>query len=202
MSDTPGRHQSQPGDEQPDAPTQPADTASDASGVTESALPERGVHSHERTPEPPTAFEPLPPATVTPAGTEVAMSAGAVAPSPTAAPRPVGTVRSPIGGWLLNLITLGIYGLFWYYRVNSELRNFDRSISVKPGLAVLSLFIPIVGLVSIYNTGHRIRQAQAIAGAQQSASGLVGVLLAFVFALYLPYYNSQANQAWMAAGAR
>ncbi len=129
-------------------------------------------------------------------------SVGAMAEAPATATRRAGKVRSPIGGWLLNLITLGVYGLFWYYRVNKELRNFDKSISVKPGLAVVCLFVPIIGLVSIYNTGKRIRQAQAIAGSHPSASGVIGVLLTFVFALYLPYYNSQANDAWAANGTR
>ena len=49
--------------------------------------------------------------------------------------RPVGTIRSPIGGWLLVYVTLGIY----------------------------ILFVPIVGFVSIYNTGGRMKQAQSLA---------------------------------------
>jgi len=112
-----------------------------------------------------------------------------------------GKLRSPIGGWLLALVTFGIYFLFWYYNVNKELRDFDSSINVRPGLAVLSLFVPIVNLVSIYNTGGRIRQAQSVAGAAPMASGVIGLLLAFVIGLDLPYYNSQANHAWRAAGA-
>ena len=112
--------------------------------------------------------------------------------------RPVGTVRSPIGGWLLVYVTLGIYILFWYYNLNRELRDYDRSITVRPGLAVLSLFVPVVGFVSIYNTGGRIRQAQTLAGILPTTSGGIGVLLSIFFALDLPHYSAQANTVWTA----
>jgi hypothetical protein len=114
--------------------------------------------------------------------------------------RRVGKVRNPLGCWLLLFITFGIYLLFWYYNTNRELRDYDSSIKVKPGLAVLSLFVPIVGLVSIYNTGKRIAQAQAIAGLPSRASGILGVVLAFVIALEVPYYISNANAVWRQAG--
>lgn len=115
--------------------------------------------------------------------------------------RQLGKLRSPAGGWFLALITFGIYALVWYYKINKELRDYDTSIVVKPGLALLSLFVPIVGLVSIYNTGKRIRQAQTVAGIVPEASGLLGLVLYFVFGLWLPYYNSANNKVWRAEGA-
>jgi hypothetical protein len=115
--------------------------------------------------------------------------------------RQLGKLRSPAGGWFLALITFGIYALVWYYKINKELRDYDSSIVVKPGLALLSLFVPIVGLVSIYNTGKRIRQAQTVAGIAPEASGLLGLVLYFVFGLWLPYYNSNNNKVWRAEGA-
>jgi len=204
MSESPGRHQAQQGEEQQTDSSQPVEDASSGtpSTVPASAPPEATPHTHQRLPDAPTDVVPLPPPATTPQGAVVPASVGAVPAAQVASPTHAGKVRSPIGGWLLNLITLGVYGLFWYYKVNKELRNFDRSISVKPGLAVICLFVPIIGLVSIYNTGKRIRQAQTIAGSHPSASGVLGVVLTFVFALYLPYYNSQANDAWVAAGAR
>jgi len=147
--------------------------------------------------EPPD-LEPLP-APVTPAADSQTLVTAVHEPVAVCQP---GRVRSPAGGWLLALVTLGIYYLFWYYNVNKELRDFDRSIRVSPGVAVLALFVPIVNLVSIYNTGGRIRQAQTIAGATPASSGLVGVLLAFVIGLDLPYYNAHANHAWRAFAAR
>ena len=109
---------------------------------------------------------------------------------------PKGKVRSPLGGWLLLFPTLGIYYLFWYHHINREMRDYDPAIDVSPGLAVLAQFVPIVNLVSIYNTGKRIQQAQATAGAAPEASGGLGVIGAIVMTLVLPYYNSQLNRAW------
>ena len=112
---------------------------------------------------------------------------------------PKGKTRSPIGGWLLLIPTLGIYYLFWYFNINRELRDFDPSVKVHPGWAVVSLFIPIVGLISIYNTGNRIRQAQTAAGSPAEASGLIGLIASIVLALNVPYYSSQLNRVWQRA---
>ena len=133
--------------------------------------------------------------------------AGALVPAPSpAAPErhgvsgtgPLGKTRSPIGGWLLLIPTFGIYYLFWYHHINRELRDYDPSVKVKPGLAVLSLFVPVVGLISMYNTGSRIRQAQATSGAAPEASGLLGLLGSIVLALNVPYYSAQLNRVWHA----
>ena len=110
-------------------------------------------------------------------------------------------MRSPVGCWLLALVTLGIYALFWYHHTNKELRDYDPTIEVSPGWAVVCLFIPVVYWVSVYNTGKRIAQAQGTAGIPRTSSGAIGVLLTFVLGLWLPYYISQANTVWESAGA-
>jgi hypothetical protein len=135
---------------------------------------------------PAAALVPTPPAPASPTGRGVSGTG------------PQGKTRSPIGGWLLLIPTFGIYYLFWYHNINRELRDYDPSVEVKPGLAVLSLFIPIVGLISIYNTGNRIRQAQATSGGAPEASGLLGLLGAIVLALNVPYYSAQLNRVWHA----
>ena len=112
---------------------------------------------------------------------------------------PKGKTRSPIGGWLLLIPTLGIYYLFWYFNINRELRDYDPAVKVTPVWAVVSLFIPIVGLISVYNTGNRIRQAQSTAGAPAEASGLLGLIASIFFVLDIPYYNSQLNNVWQHA---
>ncbi len=137
---------------------------------------------------------------VTSGAAEVAVPQS-TAPARHASPARLGKVRSPIGCWLLVFITLGIYGLFWYHHTNRELRDYDSSIVVKPLLAVLALFIPIVGLFSVYNTGKRIQQAQTVAGVPADASGVIGVILTFVLALWTPYYIAKANRVWEAGGA-
>jgi hypothetical protein len=63
-------------------------------------------------------------------------------------------------------------------------------------MAVVSLFVPIVGLMSIYNTGNRIRQAQTTAGAPAEAFGMLGLVASIFFVLDMPYHNSQLDHVW------
>lgn len=140
--------------------------------------------------------------------------AHAAAPPPPPPPSPYGTVdvsrsgtvnwsadhkvRGPVNVWLLAIVTFGIYGLVWYYKVNRELRDFDPTIEVKPGLAVLAMFVPIAGWVSIVHTGKRIAHAQQSAGLPATCSGGVGLLLTFFFGLYTLYYQGHLNKLWEA----
>ena len=132
----------------------------------------------------------------------------AAGPPPSAPPlrqqssgRPVGKVRSPIGCWLLAIVTLGIYALVWYHHTNKELKEYDPAIVVSPGVAVVAVLVPVVNWFSVFNTGKRIRQAQQTAGIPASVSPGLGVVLTFVLGLWLPYYISQTNAVWESAGA-
>lgn len=114
----------------------------------------------------------------------------------------VGKKRNVVAVWLgLPLITLGIYGYVWWYKINNELRNFDNRIEVNPALSVLA-FIPgfllcgVPAFISIYKTGERIRKAQIAAGLPGTSNPTIGLLLAFVFGLYPLYYQGELNKIW------
>jgi ABC-type proline/glycine betaine transport system permease subunit len=85
---------------------------------------------------------------------------------------------------------------YWYYKINRELRDYHASIQVKPGLAVLALFVPIAGWVSIYNTGTRIGQAQQLAGLGSQCSGVLGLVASWFFGLHTIYFQGQLNRVW------
>jgi hypothetical protein len=112
-----------------------------------------------------------------------------------------GKTRNPWGVWLLALVTCGIYGYYWYYKVNEDVRDFDQSIKVDPVLALLAVVFGgylclIPAIVSIINTGSRIRQAQQTAGAEERCSGGLGLLLAILGGFHHVYYQSQLNKVW------
>jgi hypothetical protein len=47
--------------------------------------------------------------------------------------------RNPVGAWLgLPMITLGIYGLVWFYKVHAELYAYDRRTGDAATNALLS----------------------------------------------------------------
>jgi hypothetical protein len=107
--------------------------------------------------------------------------------------------RQPVGVWLgLPLITLGIYHLVWYYKIHAEMAQFDRRRAVPvagPMLVILLLGWTVVGpLVSYFNTGRRIANAQRAAGLPATCSAGVGLLLMFVFGLGILYYQSELNK--------
>jgi hypothetical protein len=86
----------------------------------------------------------------------------------------VGKVRSFAVGLGLTVITFGIYYYVWYYLINDELKdvgiskgdqNLAQSSPTNSVIAVLLgslLFVP--PLISVYNTGNRIRRAQLLSG--------------------------------------
>lgn len=107
--------------------------------------------------------------------------------------------RNPVAAWLgLPLITLGIYSLVWYYKIHREMAEFDRRRAVPvagPMLILLLLGWTIVApLVSFFNTGNRIANAQRAAGLQPSCSAGIGLLLCFFFGLQVLYYQSELNK--------
>jgi hypothetical protein len=103
--------------------------------------------------------------------------------------------------WLVwPLITLGIYSLVWYYKINREAEDFDRRIVVSPLIALLAVtvgwIIIIPPFVSVYRTGGRIAAMQRAAGLPGSCNGWIGVVLMFVFGLQSLYYQHELNLIW------
>jgi hypothetical protein len=107
-------------------------------------------------------------------------------------------------------VTLGIYYLVWYYKVNRELRDFGRSfgapnrIDVDPAMAVIAItfgaLIIVPPFVSIYRTFKRIGVAEDLAGVDHPVSPGIGFLL-YLIALFflpveLPYAQSHLNRVW------
>ena len=93
-------------------------------------------------------------------------------------------------------MTLGIYQLFWWYKVNEETREYDERVQVQPGIAVFALLWPIANIVTVVKTGGRIAQAQRSAGISSRCSGGLGILLAILFGLNVVYYQGQLNKLW------
>ena len=111
-----------------------------------------------------------------------------------------GKRRNPVLVWLLwPLLTLGIYHLVWYYKVNRETR--DLGVPASPGVSVIAItlgaFIIVPSFVSYYQTGDRIAQAQRVAGVPVTCAPVVGLLLmVFLFGSGTLYYQAEMNKIW------
>jgi len=109
----------------------------------------------------------------------------------------LGKDRSPAAVLGLSIITLGIYYLVWYYKINAEIARHDPDIKVTPGLAVFAQFFPVANLISGYSTAARIRQMQLDDGATQTISPVVALLLFIFLGIGYPLYiASQLREHW------
>jgi hypothetical protein len=113
--------------------------------------------------------------------------------------------RSPAGVWLLNLATLGVYGLVYWYKIHAELLEYDRRRHISPVFELMSVFLlawtVILPLMSIGSLAQKIRIAQSTAGLHQECSGTRGILLALLFGTHVIYYQRRLNEIIAAGGA-
>lgn len=118
----------------------------------------------------------------------------------------LGKTRSPFVVWFLTIVTVGIYGAVWYYKINNELRNYNGQIDVSPALAVCNVTIiglitlTISGLVSFCRTAMRINRAMGSAMAGRCSPVVGIVLLVLVFGTGICYYQARLNRIWSAHG--
>lgn len=85
-----------------------------------------------------------------------------------------GKLRSFWVGMGLSVITLGIYGYFWYYLVNDELKDVglakgDQNLgSSNPTMSVIAILIGgmliVPPFLSMFNYGKRVQRAQRLGG--------------------------------------
>jgi hypothetical protein len=109
----------------------------------------------------------------------------------------LGKDRSPAAVLGLSIITFGLYFLYWYYKINDEIRRHDPSIKVTPGWSVVAAMIPLANLVSCYSTAARIRQMQLDEGATDTISPVVALVLHIFLGIGYPLYvASQLREHW------
>lgn len=114
-------------------------------------------------------------------------------------------IRSPWGVFFLALVTLGIYYLVWYYKINRELR--DVGIGTSPATSVIAItfgwLIIVPPFVSTWNTLGRIAEAEEQFGSSARISRGLGFILYIVAVIFLPfelpYMQAQLNEVWRAA---
>ena len=106
--------------------------------------------------------------------------------------------RSPLGVWLLSIITFGIYGLVYWYKIHAELARLDPRQKISPVFELMSVwllsFTIVLPIMSIFRLGGKIRAAQAAVGQPTDCSGGLGLLFAFLAGTHLIYYQSKLNQ--------
>jgi Domain of unknown function (DUF4234) len=120
-------------------------------------------------------------------------------------------VRSVVWVIVLEIITLAIYGFFWWYFIHRELRDYGRAkgtteLGTSPGTSLLAItlgaLIIVPALVSFFNGFKRVQAAQRLTGIEP-INGWIGLVLFLVFyPAFMGYMQSGLNAVWQAqAGA-
>lgn len=112
-------------------------------------------------------------------------------------------IRNPFLVFVWSLVTIGIYYVVWYYKINRELRD-AAGINVGPGVALVAVTIGwlviVPPFVSWYRTFERIAQAQRDAGVATEASPVLGFILFVIAVFLLPveviYAQDELNKVW------
>jgi hypothetical protein len=113
-------------------------------------------------------------------------------------------IRSPWAAALLPLITLGIYHLVWWYRINRELRDYGRAkgydLGQNPTNSLLALFpgalIIVPALITYWRGTKRVMGASRIAG-KEPLSGWIAIILYFLLSPGLwAYIQVSLNDIW------
>ena len=130
---------------------------------------------------------------------------GAVAPyaaQPPAAFGPIGQVRSTGLAMLLYVVTLGIYGLVWYYKTHDEMKRHSGD-GIGGGLAlVLGL---LVAIVMAFLTPGEVGKLYERRGQRPPVSALTGLWVLLPLAGAIVWFvktNGALNAYWRSLGAR
>jgi hypothetical protein len=120
-------------------------------------------------------------------------------------------VRSVVWVIVLEIITLGIYGFFWWYFIHRELRDYGRTkntdeLGTSPLTSLLAItlgaLIIVPLLISVYNGFKRVQAAQRLTGVTP-INGWIGLVLFLVFyPALMGYMQSGLNPVWQAQAGR
>jgi len=120
----------------------------------------------------------------------------------------IAKVRHPVGVAVLTLVTLGIYGLYWWYQVNREMVDLGKARNAEglgdnPTTSLLAMFpgglVLVPPFFSLYNGTQRMKRAQELTtGATPSLNGWIIVILLVLGLSIVAYGYMQAelNKAW------
>lgn len=115
-------------------------------------------------------------------------------------------IRSPWAVALLPIVTLGIYHLVWWYRINRELRDYGQArgydLGQNPTNSVLALFpgglIIVPALITYWRGTKRAMGASRLAG-QEPVNGWIAIILYLLLAPALwAYIQVSLNKVWLA----
>jgi hypothetical protein len=120
------------------------------------------------------------------------------------------TKRDPLGVLGLSIITIGIYFLYWYYKVNDEVRRFEHDDTISPTRSLMAVLfgwlIIVPPFIAMYNTAKHIQTMEQRVGIGQTVEPALAIIFMFVAWVGAGvngiYLQEHLNRVWnRAAGA-
>jgi hypothetical protein len=113
-------------------------------------------------------------------------------------------LRNPVGVFFLTLIP--VYGWFWWYNINRELRDLGKArgapeLGDNPGLSTVAYAVGLLVIVpyvwTIVGTTKRIQAAQRLVGAEPMSGWMAGLLWGLTATIGgIIYTQSSLNSVW------
>jgi hypothetical protein len=113
-------------------------------------------------------------------------------------------IRSPWAVALLPIVTLGIYHVVWWYRINRELRDYGRAkgydLGQNPTNSLLAVFpgglIIVPALITYWRGTKRVQGAARVSG-KEPPNGWIALIIFLVLSLGLwAYLQVSLNDLW------
>ena len=109
---------------------------------------------------------------------------------------PRGEVRSPVFVVVMWFITLGIYGLYWQYKVFKELKEHTGEGIGGPVALVIAI---LIGIVNVFLLPSEVGNMYARAGLEKPVRGVTGfwVLIPIIgFIIWVVKVQGAMNRRW------
>ncbi|HST70028.1 MAG TPA: DUF4234 domain-containing protein [Solirubrobacterales bacterium] len=113
-------------------------------------------------------------------------------------------VRSPWAVALLPIITLGVYHVVWWYKINKELKAYGEAKGYDLGknptnslLAIVPGFLIIIPpLVSYWRGTERVQGASKVAGREPVSGWIALILYLLLSPAMFAYLQISLNNVW------
>lgn len=122
-----------------------------------------------------------------------------------------GVIRNPLGVIGLTLITLGIYGIVWYYKINKEMAAIGQAkgseeAGTDPMKSVLAItvgaLVIVPAIMSLFGTWKRLNATERLVGLEPGMAAGTGFVLSLLLGPVGTYFlQSNLNKALQAQAA-
>jgi hypothetical protein len=109
--------------------------------------------------------------------------------------------RNPLGVLGLSIITIGVYFVVWFYKINKEIKQHENDETMSPKRSLMAVtfgwLIIVPPFLAMYNTGKHLQKMQERLGVHSTLEPILPIVIMLVFSpLTGAYMQDHLNRAW------